>query len=139
MEGIISKTKAELEGSLYVYKANIVSVYDGDTVRADIDLGFNSWIKNQPIRLYGINTPELRGVAPEVKAKAIEARDFLSSLVMGELKTVLLETIKDKTGKYGRWLGIIWFQKDELVRIDYNYYSANDMLLQKGLAEVMSE
>ena len=30
---------------MYEYKAVIVSVYDGDTVTADIDLGFEVWLK----------------------------------------------------------------------------------------------
>ena len=45
----------------YIYKAEVVSVYDGDTITVDIDLGFNVVLRKQKIRLGGINTPEIRG------------------------------------------------------------------------------
>ena len=38
----------------------MVRVVDGDTVDVDIDLGFGIWIRNQRIRMYGIDTPESR-------------------------------------------------------------------------------
>jgi micrococcal nuclease len=42
---------------MYQYKAIITKVVDGDTVDVDIDLGFEVWLRNQRIRLYGIDTP----------------------------------------------------------------------------------
>ena len=45
---------------MYDYMATLVRVIDGDTVDCDIDLGFGVWLKNQRVRLYGINTPETR-------------------------------------------------------------------------------
>ena len=35
---------------LYHYEARLVSVYDGDTIRVDLSLGFNIWQLNKPIR-----------------------------------------------------------------------------------------
>jgi endonuclease YncB( thermonuclease family) len=46
---------------LYTYKAQITEVYDGDTVTADIDLGFHTWRRDEKLRLYEINAPEMRG------------------------------------------------------------------------------
>lgn len=43
---------------LYKYCAKVMSVYDGDTIRVDIDLGLKTWIKNESIRLNRINAPE---------------------------------------------------------------------------------
>ena len=60
---------------MFDYAATIVSVHDGDTVRADIDLGFGCWIKNQPLRIYGIDAPEL--TTPEGKL----ARDHAKTLL----------------------------------------------------------
>lgn len=37
------RESSKMELTLYHYKANIVLVYDGDTIRADIDLGMNIW------------------------------------------------------------------------------------------------
>jgi len=85
----------------YRYLALIVSVYDADTVTAVIDLGFGISYKTK-IRLYGIDAPEMRGSERE---EGIEARDYLRELILG--KTIQIETIKDKKGKYGRYLGIL--------------------------------
>ena len=41
---------------MYEYKAQVVSVYDGDTLTVDIDLGFEVWLRKQKIRLAGIDT-----------------------------------------------------------------------------------
>jgi micrococcal nuclease len=104
----------------YRYKAVVVSVYDGDTVRLDIDLGFNTWLHNQPVRLYGINTPELRGSERE---RGLEVRDALRARIMN--KAIVLESHKDRTGKYGRYLGTLW-DGDENI---------NGWLLDEGMAE----
>ena len=47
--------------NFYLYKAFVTDVYDGDTITVDIDLGFWTTLHKQKIRLYGINTPELKG------------------------------------------------------------------------------
>ena len=44
---------------MYEYKCDITRVVDGDTVDAEIDLGFDIIFKSR-IRLYGIDTPESR-------------------------------------------------------------------------------
>jgi micrococcal nuclease len=103
----------------YTYDATVNSVYDGDTINLDIDLGFGVWLRNQNIRLYGINAPELKGLTKE---SAIKSRDRLSSLVSG--KKVIIETIKDKKEKYGRWLGKIFVDN----------ICVNDVLISEGLA-----
>lgn len=114
-----------MEKKLYFYKAKVVSVYDGDTIHVDIDLGLKIWIKKEKIRLARINSPEIRGVE---RQKGLEARDFLRELVLG--KDIYLETIKDRKGKYGRYLGEIWLRgdgeplnvNDELVRTGHALY-----------------
>ena len=97
---------------LYQYEARIVSVYDGDTVRADVDLGFNTWRRNERFRLFGIDTPELWGVSDEVKARGIAARDALRDRILD--KDVLICTIKDRTGKYGRYLARIFVEGEDV-------------------------
>ena len=44
----------------YEYNAKVTKVIDGDTVEVDIDLGFNTILANQSVRLLGIDTPESR-------------------------------------------------------------------------------
>ena len=43
-----------------IINCKMVRVVDGDTVDVDIDLGFGVWMRNQRIRMYGIDTPESR-------------------------------------------------------------------------------
>lgn len=86
----------------YSYRALVSSVYDGDTCTCDIDLGFGIKLSGQKIRLYGIDTPEIRG---DDKENGQKSRDYLKSRVLD--KWVTLWTISDKKGKYGRWLGIL--------------------------------
>ena len=84
---------------LYEYKAEIIAVYDGDTVTADIDLGFNTWRRDERLRLSGINAPEVRG---KQRSEGLVSRDALREKILG--KEVIICTIRDKKGKYGRYL-----------------------------------
>ncbi|MGH7494385.1 MAG: thermonuclease family protein [bacterium] len=93
--------------SLYHYRALVVGVYNGDTCTVDIDLGLNCWLRSQKLRLHRINAPEMKG---EEKAAGTPARDFLRSLISG--KKFVVETIKDDTEKYGRFLAEIWLEQD---------------------------
>ena len=45
---------------MYEYKVKIVKIVDGDTVDVDIDLGFGVWLKDERVRIMGIDTPESR-------------------------------------------------------------------------------
>lgn len=108
-----------MKTQLYNYKAKIISVYDGDTVRMDISLGFNNWLLNQSVRLFGINTPEIRG---SQKLDGLISRDRLRDLIDG--KEIILESHKDKTGKFGRILGTIYLDGVNI----------NELLVREGLA-----
>ena len=118
-----------MEEYLYHYNAHVVSVYDGDTIRVNISFGFgHEWNgiegKGVQLRLYGLDTPEVRG---EEKEHGKMVRDKLRELILG--KNVTLKTIKDKTGKYGRYLAVI-VMEDGL--------NVNDWLLENGYAEPMN-
>ncbi|MFQ6613087.1 MAG: thermonuclease family protein [Fidelibacterota bacterium] len=111
---------------LYYYRARVVSVYDGDTCRVDLDLGFGVWIRKEKIRLARINTPELKG--PQ-RPEGLKARDYLRELVLN--KRIILQTKKDRKGKYGRYLGELWLQQNG------QWINVNDDLVQAGLAVLM--
>ena len=108
---------------MYQYIAQITAAHDGDTITANIDLGFKNWRMEEKLRLFGINTPELRG---DTMQAAIAARDFLRGLVLN--KTVRIETLKDKQEKYGRYLAKIY------VEIEGKEIFVNDLLVEKGFA-----
>ncbi len=113
-----------MEDKIYYYHAKVVDVYDGDTVRTDIDLGLSVWVNNEKLRLARINAPELRG---EEREAGLAARDFLRSQILD--KNILLETLKDQKGKYGRYLAEIWI-KDTTG----NHTNVNDLMVQNGHA-----
>jgi len=86
---------------MYTYNALITEVYDGDTVTAVIDLGLKISV-TEKLRLLDIDAPELRGSSRE---DGVKARDYLRRLILG--KEVVISTVKDKKGKYGRYLATI--------------------------------
>lgn len=84
---------------MYEYRATVAKAIDGDTVDLEIDCGLRIYTKTR-IRLTGINAPEVS--TPEGK----EARSYLQSLLPPGTQ-VTVKTDKDRTEKYGRWLGVI--------------------------------
>tara|TARA_E500000178_G_scaffold320894_1_gene344356 strand:- start:140 stop:574 length:435 start_codon:yes stop_codon:yes gene_type:complete len=94
---------------MYEYNSVIRKIVDGDTVDVDIDLGFGVWLKDQRIRLHGIDTPECRTRDAEEKIFGLAAKNFvISSLPVGSnqiLKTVINKDGEDVRGKFGRILG----------------------------------
>ena len=109
-----------MEFNPYYYNAEIIKVYDGDTVTAVVDLGFDVKVKMK-LRLLGIDTPELRG---DERPEGLVSRDYLRGMILD--KNVLIETKKDKSGKYGRMLATIYL--DDL--------NINEHLIQEGYAEI---
>lgn len=89
----------------YRYRAVIRRVIDGDTVEADVDLGWSTWLHKESIRLLGINAPEMN------THEGPGSCDFLEGLIhkygepFGGDYVVNLESVKDKHDKYGRLLG----------------------------------
>jgi len=128
---------------MYQYSAIIHKVVDGDTLSIDIDLGLSVWLHDEKIRLYGVNTPEVYGVkkgSPEWE-RGNKASEFVKANLK-EKDAIIIETIKDKKEKYGRYLGVVYIKIDQSVieglanvRNVGNFYCLNDILIGKGLAE----
>lgn len=97
---------APLPKPAYEYNAKVTAVYDGDTYTVDIDLGLGVWMRGQKIRLFGVDTPEVRG---EGKAEGKRVRDYVRDVILDQ--PVLLKTRRDKKGKYGRWLAKVIVSK----------------------------
>ena len=108
----------------YIYKAIVKSVYDGDTITVDIDLGLGVWVRGEKLRLYGINAPEIRG---KEKAEGIKSRDTLRGLI--DRNPIIIETIKDKKGKYGRYIAKVY------IEIDGKIVNVCDYMVEHGGAE----
>ena len=112
---------------MYEYKVEeILSIYDGDTMTVVLDLGFGI-SSRQKLRLYGIDAPELRG---EEREQGLITRDWLRQRIneaqtAGE--TIIVRSIRDKTGKYGRLLANVFIASEEK--------SLNEQMVDQGLAE----
>ena len=92
---------------MYEYKVNILKVVDGDTVDVDIDLGFGCWLRNERVRIVGIDCPESRTSDRIEKVFGQAAKDRLISILGPE--AVLISQVskmgENMKGKFGRILG----------------------------------
>tara|TARA_B110000211_G_C13943107_1_gene492610 strand:+ start:397 stop:843 length:447 start_codon:yes stop_codon:yes gene_type:complete len=91
---------------MYEYKAKLMRVVDGDTIDAEIDLGFNIFIKER-IRFAGIDTPESRTRNKHEKSWGMAAKSRVIDLLNGDNSEFVLTTKIQKKGKFGRILGSI--------------------------------
>jgi len=63
----------------YIYRIkNILRVVDGDTIDADIDLGFSISLEKR-IRLAGVDTPESRTKDEYEKKLGLESKEWLKN------------------------------------------------------------
>jgi micrococcal nuclease len=89
---------------IYIYKAELIRVVDGDTVDLISDLGFDT-LKRERFRLYGIDAPEMRTKGGK------EAKAWLEDALM-PLEAIYIQTIQHKTkakqDKYGRFLAVLY-------------------------------
>ena len=90
---------------MYEYSCGITRIVDGDTVDAEIDLGFDIVYKTR-VRLYGIDTPESRTRDLDEKARGKLAAKFLSDQIL-HADELVIRTKLDKKGKFGRVLGTL--------------------------------
>lgn len=94
----------------YYPNATIVKVSDGDTFQARIDLGFNVSVK-VTLRSARIDTPEIFKPKSEAERElGYEAKAFVEDLTLDKpvgILTCLTKHMKDRKGKYGRYLAII--------------------------------
>lgn len=87
------------------YKAEVIDVHDGDTVRLFMDLGFGIKI-NLSCRLYKINAPELNTI------EGIRARDELKKRLP---KGTIVDVYSFGWDKYGgRFDGVICEGGDDI-------------------------
>ena len=79
--------------------SKVISVYDGDTFRVNIDSLPPIVGKNIRIRVNGVDTPEIRGKCQYEKDLALKARDFVRAK-LANAKEIKLTNLQ--RGKYFR-------------------------------------
>jgi micrococcal nuclease len=89
------------------YDVVLLRSVDGDTVDVDIDLGFGVWLRNERVRIMGIDTPESRTSNEVEKLFGKAAKERLKELLKdgGVLVTTEEKGGEDARGKFGRILG----------------------------------
>jgi len=93
----LSVQAAPQYGTVTVSK--VISVYDGDTFRVNIDSLPPIVGKNIAIRVNGVDTPEIRGKCQYEKNLALKARDFVRNR-LANAKEIKLTNLQ--RGKYFR-------------------------------------
>jgi endonuclease YncB( thermonuclease family) len=142
-EGYDYHTTPEFTLNSLKCKARVVDIYDGDTCTLVIPV--NSTMYKFNVRLFGIDTCEMKSKDESQKEKAIQARNRLIELVTGgkigkeEIKTrkdivailnsniytVNIECLE--MDKYGRVLAKLYSETDESTTF-------SDILINEGLA-----
>ncbi len=110
----------------YIYRVKkVIKVVDGDTIDADIDLGFDISLTKR-VRLSGVDTPESRTTDLKEKKLGLESKEWLKHK-LEFAKDVLIKTeLPDSTEKYGRILGNLYANNEEL--------SLNQQMIDEGYA-----
>jgi len=102
---------------MYHYRCQVLNIVDADTVDCLLDLGLRIQTSTR-IRLWGINAVERND------PRHITAESFLRFLLIG--KPLTIWTLKDKTEKYGRLLGVFYEARESR--------SVNQKMLDQGMA-----
>lgn len=144
----MSQDFVRTETFLY-HDVEFITNYDGDTFdfivhRAGYDFGFGIKVGAPAefrirIRLYRIDTFEMYRGSEEDKALALKARDLTREWISEAEKEQRLslqtfpDTRKDdKKGKYGRYIGRVWFRKTVDHTLD-NALCLSMLLAKEGL------
>jgi micrococcal nuclease len=108
----------------YIYRVKqVLRVVDGDTIDADIDLGFDISLTKR-VRLSGVDTPESRTTDLKEKTLGLEVKEWLKKNLDSK-KNILIKTeLPDSTEKYGRILG----------RLYVDDVCLNDRMISEGYA-----
>lgn len=110
----------------YIYRIkSVIKVVDGDTIDADIDLGFDISLTKR-IRLAGIDTPESRTKNLKEKALGLESKEWMKKTLAGANDILIKTELPDSTEKYGRIIGHLFINGQEI--------SLNDQMINEGYA-----
>ena len=110
----------------YVYRIKSVGkVVDGDTIDADIDLGFDISISKR-IRLAAIDTPESRTSDKYEKVLGLQSKEWLKHRLKDATDIIIRTELPDSTEKYGRIIGHLYINGEEM--------SLNNQMIVEGYA-----
>ena len=108
---------------IWKFKGYIKRIVDGDTIVVDLDLGLDVWLRDQYVRLDGLNTPETRGKEKELGKVA---KEYVESLLPVGSEVEILSEKYDPHGKYGRIIGYVFYTEND--------WNLNQKLIDEGYA-----
>jgi len=91
--------------------SKVISIYDGDTLRVNIDSFPDIVGKNIRIRIKGIDAPEIKGKCQKEINLAIIARDYLRNAIN---KSNQIELRNIERGKYFRIVGELYIDGENI-------------------------
>ncbi|SET47045.1 thermonuclease family protein [Thalassotalea agarivorans] len=97
-----------------VYVSQVVSVYDADTFRVNLQNFPDIAGKNMPIRVNGVDAPEIRGKCTYEKALAKKAKAFAQALLLNA-KEIELKNMQ--RGKYFRFIADVYIDGKNLANL----------------------
>ena len=110
----------------YIYRIkSVLKVVDGDTIDADIDLGFDISLTKR-IRLAAVDTPESRTADPNEKKYGLESKDWLKHRLEFAKDIIIKTELPDSTEKYGRIIGHLFINGEAT--------SLNNQMIAEGYA-----
>lgn len=110
----------------YIYRIkSVLKVVDGDTIDADIDLGFDISLTKR-IRLAAVDTPESRTADPKEKKYGLESKDWLKNRLQFAKDIIIKTELPDSTEKYGRIIGHLFINGEAT--------SLNNQMIAEGYA-----
>lgn len=116
---------------LYSYQIKLKRIIDGDSIVVDIDVGFYLTVNDRHVRLIGIDTPEIRTLDLEEKARGYKAKDYVEKMfadaISNQARIVLVSHGVDS---FGRVLGEVFFEYTN------KSICLNEVLLESNHAEV---
>lgn len=102
---------------LYIYRARVESIHDGDTMTVTLDLGFSTFRRVQ-LRLAGLDTPEVTGASRDA------GRAVLNWVALALHGAKEVTVVSEELDKYGRCLATVYLDGKSL----------NDRLVSLGMA-----
>jgi endonuclease YncB( thermonuclease family) len=91
--------------------SKVISIYDGDTLRVNIDSFPDIVGKNIRIRIKGIDAPEIKGKCQTEIDLAIMARDYLRNAIN---QSSQIELRNMERGKYFRIVGELYIDGENI-------------------------
>ena len=107
------------------FNAKYIKNYDGDTITFDLDCDIDFFCKDAKIRLFGIDTAEIRTKDKCKKAKGYKAKQFVKDRLSNASNIELKDCVK---GKYFRVVGHIIYDGKNLSKellkanLAYSYF-----------------